>query len=92
MIDKVKLRRAAAAVLFSLLVAYLLLLGGVLAGAYMWGHYGPPADDPDDIDALLCGLLVGGVMAIGGGVASLWKFWPRSKPKSSPGRVTVGGA
>lgn len=71
-------RRRAAAILFSLIVAYLLGLGGVLAGSYLWAHFGPPARDPDDTDAYFCGILVGGAMAIGGGVTLLCKFWPRS--------------
>jgi hypothetical protein len=75
--------RRAAALLFSLIMACLLGLGGLLVGMYLWGHFGRPANDPDDTGAYLCGLLVGGVMAIGGGTASLWKFWPRTSPKSS---------
>ena len=71
-------RRRASAVLFSLIIACLLGLGGLLAGSYLWDKFGPPARDPDDTDAYLCGLLVGGVMAIGGGVTLLWKFWPRA--------------
>lgn len=70
-------RRRASAVLFSLIMACLLGLGGLLAGSYLWDHFGPPARDPDDTEAYLVGLLVGGVMAIGGGVTLLWKFWPR---------------
>ena len=64
-------RTRAAAILFSLIVACLLGLGGLLAGTYLWGHRGPPAKDPDDTDAYLFGLLVGGVVAMGGCVASL---------------------
>jgi len=76
-------RRRAAAILFSLIVAYLLGLGGLLAGSYLWDHFGPPARDPDDTDAYFCGLLVGGAMAIGGGVTLLFKFWPRSTTTAS---------
>ena len=76
-------RRRAAAILFSLIVASLLGLGGLLAGMYLWGHFGPRATDPDDTDAYLFGLLVGGVMAVGGCVTLLWKFWPRATPKAS---------
>jgi hypothetical protein len=75
-------KRTAAAVLFSLIMACLLGFGGLLIGMYLWGHYGQPANDPDDTDAYLCGLLVGGIMAVGGGMASLWKFWPRALPKA----------
>jgi len=45
---------------------------------YLWGHFGPPANDPDDTDAYLFGLLVGGLLAISGIVGALWKFWPRA--------------
>ena len=76
-------RRRAATILFSLIVACLLGLGGLLAGSYFWVHLGPPANDPDDADAYLCGLLIGGVMAIGGFAALLWKFWPRATTKAS---------
>jgi hypothetical protein len=58
----------------------MLAFGGLLAGMYLWGHFGPPAKDPDDTAAYLCGLLVGGVMALVGGMALLWKFWPRATP------------
>lgn len=67
-------RRRAATILFSLIVACLLGLGGLLAGSYLWGHLGPPAKDPDDTEAYLCGLLVGGVMVMSGFGALLWKF------------------
>jgi hypothetical protein len=76
-------RRRAAAILFSLIVASLLGLGGLLAGMYLWDQLGPPANDPDDTDSYLCGLLVGGVMAMIGCGALLWKFWPRATPKAS---------
>jgi len=69
--------RVAAAILFSLIMACLLAFGGLLAGWYLWGHFGPQAKDPDDTEAYFFGLLVGGLMALVGGVALLWKFWPR---------------
>jgi hypothetical protein len=72
--------RVATAILFSLIMAGLLAFGGLLAGMYLWGHFGPPAKDPDDTAAYLSGLLVGGVMALVGGMALLWKFWPRATP------------
>ena len=77
------LRKRAAAILFSLIVACLLGLGGLLAGTYLWGHSGPPANDPDDTEAYLFGLLVGGLMAVGGCGALLWKSWPRAAPRTS---------
>jgi hypothetical protein len=83
MTERPQRRRATAAILFSLIMACLLGFGGLLAGMYLWGHFGPPAKDPDDTDAYFFGLLVGGLMAIGGGTASLWKFWPRATPKAS---------
>ena len=76
-------RRRAAAILFSLIAACLLGLGGLLAGSYLWDHFGAPARDPDDIESFFCGLLVGGAMAIGGGVTLLRKFWPRSTTTAS---------
>lgn len=78
-----RLKRAATAILFSLIMAWLLGIGGFLAGSYLWGHYGRPANDPDDTDAYLAGLLVGGAAAISGGTVLLWKFWPRVTLKSS---------
>jgi hypothetical protein len=79
-----KVRRIAAAALFALLMVFVLGLGGLLGGDYLWSHYGPPATDPDEIDALLCGLVVGGIMAVSGGVAIMWKFWPRDASPQSP--------
>jgi len=78
-----KLRRVALALLFALLMAFPLGLGGFLGGGYLWSRFGPRATDADEPEAYLCGLLVGGFMAVGGGVAILWKFWPRASPKSS---------
>jgi len=75
---KPQLKRAVAAILFSLIMACLLGLGGLLTGTFLWGRFGPPANDPDDTAAYFCGLLVGGLMAVGGGVALLWKFWPHA--------------
>ena len=71
-------RRRASAVLFSLITACLLGLGGLLVGMSLWRHFGLPAKDPDDTDAYLFGLLVGGLLAICGIVGSLWRFWPRT--------------
>ena len=76
------LRRRAATFLFSLIMACLLGLGGLLVGMYLWGHFGPPSTDPDDTDAYLFGLLVGGLLGMGGIVGSLWKFWPRAAKTS----------
>lgn len=75
-------KRAVAAILFSLIIACLLGFAGLLAGMYLWGHFGPPATDADDTDAYLCGLLAGGIVAVGGYGAMLWKFWPRTTPKA----------
>jgi len=69
--------RAVSAILFSLIMAGLLAFAGLLLGMYLWGHFGPPPRDPDDTDAYLCGLLLGGVMGLVGGATLLWKFWPR---------------
>jgi|SRR5690348_4198497 hypothetical protein len=74
-------RRRAATILFSLIVACLLGLSGLLAGSYFWVHLGPPANDPDDTDAYLCGLLVGGVMAIGGLQRCYGSFGPALQQK-----------
>jgi len=70
--------RAVSAVLFSLIMAGLLAFGGLLLGMYLWGHFDPAARDPDDTDAYLFGLLVGGAMGLIGGTVLLWKFWPRA--------------
>jgi hypothetical protein len=75
---RAQLKRAAAAILFSFIMACLLGLSGLLIGMYLWGRFGPPANDPDDTAAYFCGLLVGRLMAVGGGVALLWKFWPHA--------------
>jgi hypothetical protein len=83
-----KRKRAAAAVLFSLIMGCVLGLGGFLGGSYLWGRYGPPANDPDETDAYFCGLLVGGITAVGAGSVSLWKFWPRTSLKSSQANGT----
>jgi hypothetical protein len=56
----------------------LLAFGGLLLGWYLLGHFGPPPSDPDDTDAYLFGLLVGGAMGLIGSAALLWKFWPRA--------------
>ena len=80
---KSKLKRAVAAIAFSLLIAFVLYLAGFLGVDYVWSRFGPPANDPDEINALRCGLLVGGFMAVGGASVILWKFWPRAAPKSS---------
>lgn len=74
--------RALTAIAFSLIMVCLLGFVGLLAGAYLWGHFGPAPRDPDETDAYLCGLLVGGIMAMGGCMALLWKFWPRATPKA----------
>ena len=78
-----KLKRAIVAIAFSLLIAFVLYLAGFLGGDYVWSRFGPPANDPDEIDALRCGFLVGGFMAVRGASVILWKFWPRALPKSS---------
>jgi hypothetical protein len=74
----VKVKRAAAAILLSLLMASVLEIVGLLVGSFLWSRYGPPANDPDQVGALFCGVIVGTVMAIGGVVAILWRFWPRN--------------
>lgn len=71
------LGRVTAAVLFALLLAFPLRLGGLLGGDCSWSHYRPQASDPDETGAYFCGLVVGGFVAVGGSVAILWKFWPR---------------
>jgi hypothetical protein len=74
---------AATAILFSSIMACVLGFGGLIAGMYLWRHFGPRAKDFDETNAYLCGLLVGGALAIGGGVALLWTFWPRTVPRAS---------
>ena len=75
-------KRAVAAVFFSSIMACLLGFGGLLIGMYLWGHLGTPAHDLDDSDAYVCGLLIGSVMAMGGGAVLLWWTWPRVSPKT----------
>lgn len=68
-----KISRAATAVLFSLIMACLLGFAGDLLGMYAC-HFFQPANNPDDTDVYLCGQVVGPVIAIGGGLFSLWKL------------------
>lgn len=70
--------RAVNAVLFSLIMAGLIAFGGLLLGMYLWGRLGLAPTDPDDIDAILFGLLLGGVGGLLGGATLLWKTWPRA--------------
>jgi len=72
--------QAVAAILFSLLIAWLLALGGLLGGSYLCSLYGPLSDETD---TYVCGVLLGGVLAIGGGITLLWKFWPRAPVEKS---------
>jgi hypothetical protein len=67
-----KISHAATTILFSLIMACLLGFAGDLLGMYAC-HFFQPANNPDDTNVYLCGLLVGTVMAIGGGVFSLSK-------------------
>lgn len=71
-------RRRASTILFSLIIGGLLGLGGFILGDLCWEHFGPPATDADDMQAYLCGVSVGAVLALGGGSLLLWWFWPRS--------------
>ena len=87
MTQRTKLTRVAAAIAFSLIMAGLMAFGGLLLGSCSWDHLGPARTDPDDTDALLCGLFTGGVIAVVGGTTLLWKFWPRAAtedPKPPP--------
>jgi hypothetical protein len=68
-----KISRAATAILFALIIACLLGLAGNLLGMYTC-HFFRPANNPDDTDVYLCGQVVGTVLAIGGGLFSLWKL------------------
>jgi Na+-driven multidrug efflux pump len=76
-----KTKRAVTAILFSLILGGLLGFVGLLVGMYLWTHFGRPPKDPDDSDAYLCGLVVGGLMALIAASGSLWKFWPRNQAK-----------
>ena len=78
-----KLIHAAEAIFFSLLMAFVPWLVGLLTGMYLWSHFGPPANDPDETSAYLCGVLLGGLMAVAGVVAILWMFWPRAPARTS---------
>jgi hypothetical protein len=81
--DNSKLMQVVSAILFSLIIASLLAFGGLLAAIYIWSRFVQPAHGLDDTNAVLCGQLAGGILGVGGGIASLWKFWPRALPKSS---------
>lgn len=70
--------RAVSAVLFSLIMAGLLAFSGLLLGMFLWGHFGAAPRDPDNTDAYLLGLLIGGAAGLIGGATLLWRFWPRS--------------
>jgi len=89
--DTSKRRRAVSAILFSLIIACLLAFGGFLAGMYFWSRFVKPANELDDTNIVLCGQLVGGILGSGGGIASLWTFWPRASPKSSQASDKAGG-
>jgi hypothetical protein len=81
-------QKRAAAILFSLIMACLLAAGGLLAGMYLCGHLGRAPKDYDEAAGYACGLLVGGTLGCVGGLASLWKFWPRATTKTpQPGKV-----
>lgn len=80
-------RRRAAAVLFSLIMACLLAFAGLLARMYLYGHFGPPAQDYDETEDYLCGLLVGAISAVAGGGVLLRKLWPRSCPNVPSARA-----
>ena len=75
-------KRAVTAILFSLIMAGLLGFGGLLAGMYLWAHFVRPPKVPDDSDVYLCGLAIGGLMALIAGSVSLWRFWPRNVAKA----------
>jgi hypothetical protein len=76
------------AVVFSLIMGGLLAFGGLLLGWYLWGHFGPAPRDPDDTEAYLFGLLIGGAMGLVGGATLLWKFWPRAAPGVADSNTT----
>jgi hypothetical protein len=76
--DNAQIKRAAAAIVFSLLMAFVFYLAGFLGGNFLWSRFGPSANDPDETSALICGILVGGSMALIGAAKILRKFWPRT--------------
>lgn len=76
------LHRRAAAVAFSFIMACVLGLAGLLGSGYLWGHFGPPAADPDDIEGYFFSLFVGGLLAACGILGSLWMFWPRVRKRA----------
>ena len=83
-------KRAAAAILFSMIMALVFGFVGFLGGSYLWTRYVPPGDDADDIHAYFGGLVISGVLAIGGGATSLWMGWPRRAAKRDELRNSVG--
>jgi hypothetical protein len=78
--------RAAATIIFSVIVTAVSGFLGMLLGWYLCPHFGRPANGPDDTDTLICGLLVGGIVALGVGSTLLWKFWPSAKDRSKVDR------
>ena len=75
-------QRRGFAILFSLSMACVLGLAGLVVGSYLWGHFGPPAADADDTGGYLFSLLVGGILGAFGIAVPLWMFWPRSAKTS----------
>ena len=78
-----QIKRAATAILFSLIMAWILGFGGLLAGGYLWAHFGRSPKDPDDSCGYLFSLALAGLIAVTAGSVSLWRFWPRNPAISS---------
>lgn len=66
----------AGAILFSLMMASIFGFAGLLVGSYLFARFGPLTNSPDQIGALMFGILVGVVAALIIFSVLLWKFWP----------------
>jgi MFS family permease len=73
--------RAAATIVFSLIIGIVLGLAGFLVGIYLRGHLGPPQTDPDEMASFWWGMLVGGVFALSGFGCCLFIFWPHKNQR-----------
>jgi hypothetical protein len=67
----------AAAILFSVIMAAVQGLIGLVAGSFLWDRFGSPQADETTSESV--GILAFWVFAILGGCGCLWKFWPRAK-------------
>lgn len=72
------------AILFSSMIASIFGFAALLVGSYLFARFGPPASGPDQIGALMFGVLVGVVAALIVFSVLLRKFWPRWSGSDRP--------